>query len=157
MIHRDVKPENIMFEDQGTKLKLIDFDLCQPWWPTSPSSGRVVGTPGYIAPECLLGDFSPLSDIWSVGVIFYVLMVGELPYCVELTGDTDCEAGSPRSQAAYRKICDQKLDWDAEPWPEFPEARDLCQRLLDISTENRIQNVDAALRHSFFDGFREDA
>eukprot|EP00397_Hematodinium_sp_SG-2012_P067867 GEMP01107198.1.p1 GENE.GEMP01107198.1~~GEMP01107198.1.p1 ORF type:complete len:153 (+),score=37.33 GEMP01107198.1:2-460(+) len=149
MIHRDVKPENILFEKHGQKLKLIDFDLCQQWSPSSPTSAKVVGTPGFIAPECLMGDFSPLSDIWSAGVIFYVMMVGDLPYSVDLTDDGDCNAGSPKSTTAYRKLCEQQLNWDEDPWPEFPDARDLCQRLLDVSTENRMQSADAALKHPF--------
>lgn len=149
MIHRDVKPENILFESQGKKLKLIDFDLCQPWSPESPASPRVVGTPGFIAPECMLGEFSPLSDLWSVGVIFYVLMVGDLPYSLEMTLESDFECRSPKSRDVYTKMCDQPLDWEESPWPEFPDARDLCRRLLDVSTEHRIQSVDDALKHPF--------
>ena len=54
-------------------LKLIDFDFTEEWEPLTPSSKAVVGTDGYIAPELFLGNFSPKSDIFSVGVIMYVL------------------------------------------------------------------------------------
>eukprot|EP00444_Apocalathium_aciculiferum_P020543 CAMPEP_0183464994 /NCGR_PEP_ID=MMETSP0370-20130417/146475_1 /TAXON_ID=268820 /ORGANISM="Peridinium aciculiferum, Strain PAER-2" /LENGTH=247 /DNA_ID=CAMNT_0025657177 /DNA_START=1 /DNA_END=741 /DNA_ORIENTATION=- len=76
IIHRDIKPENIMF-DVGRKpaspktVRLIDFDTCLEWSPATPKSKRFVGTPGYIAPEALMGELSPQSDLWAVGVIFY--------------------------------------------------------------------------------------
>jgi serine/threonine protein kinase len=95
IIHRDIKPENIMFKEQevaqaqrqqkakgkevGT-IKLIDFDTCQEWTPQSPKSKRIIGTLGYIAPEGYLGEYTPLSDLWSIGVILYILMTVRTPF-----------------------------------------------------------------------------
>eukprot|EP00406_Dinophysis_acuminata_P034834 CAMPEP_0179367486 /NCGR_PEP_ID=MMETSP0797-20121207/83599_1 /TAXON_ID=47934 /ORGANISM="Dinophysis acuminata, Strain DAEP01" /LENGTH=387 /DNA_ID=CAMNT_0021083037 /DNA_START=29 /DNA_END=1190 /DNA_ORIENTATION=- len=86
IIHRDVKPENIMFDllNSGARaahktVKLIDFDTCLEWFPTTPQSSCFAGTPGYIAPEALMGQTSPQSDLWSIGVILYILMTGEMP------------------------------------------------------------------------------
>lgn len=57
--------------NKGKQLKLIDFDTCQDFGPDSPKAQRIVGTPGYIAPESFKGDYTPASDLWSVGVILY--------------------------------------------------------------------------------------
>lgn len=67
LVHRDIKPENIMFDVDLAQaspktVKLIDFDTCLEWTPATPKSRRFVGTPGYIAPEALLGQISPQSD-----------------------------------------------------------------------------------------------
>ncbi|CAE8616360.1 unnamed protein product, partial [Polarella glacialis] len=92
LIHRDIKPENIMFHDTSADLstpklvqhaksvKLIDFDTCLEYEPQSPKAKHIVGTMGYIAPEALNGEYSPASDLWSVGVILYILMTGDMPF-----------------------------------------------------------------------------
>jgi len=154
LIHRDVKPENLIFSENygNSTVKLIDFDLVQQWSPRSPSSRTVVGTPGFIAPECFLGNFSPVSDIFSVGVILFVLMTGDLPYSLELTKECDYECESPKSQKSYTNIVEEELDWESDPWPQFPDIRDLCQRLLDVNPETRVQNVEAVLAHPFLAG-----
>eukprot|EP00434_Breviolum_minutum_P033919 symbB.v1.2.030012.t1/scaffold3338.1/size58854/6 len=71
---------DLQLEYSPKTVKLIDFDTCQEWTPQTPKSCRFVGTPGYIAPEALQGQMSPQSDLWSVGVILYILMTGEMPW-----------------------------------------------------------------------------
>merc|ERR1719235_849526 len=85
------------FSSPGS-LKLIDFDTCQSMDPTAEGStaatNHVVGTMGYIAPEALKGEYSVASDLWSVGVILYILMTGEFPFDEDLyygqVEDTRC-------------------------------------------------------------------
>jgi len=152
IIHRDIKPENIMFDVDRTAVrspktvKLIDFDTCLEWSPATPKSRRFVGTPGYIAPEALMGELSPQSDLWAVGVILYILMTGEMPWS-SLVSLEDGIVGSPGARKMYNALKAEVLEWDQQPWPEFPQARDLCQKLLAFSTEERLSTVEQALAH----------
>lgn len=151
LVHRDVKPENIMFNmdiphKTPKTVKLIDFDTCWEWTPGSPKSSKFVGTPGYIAPEALLGEITPQSDLWSIGVILYILMTGETPWS-SLESLEDGTVGSPGANRMYQALKDEILEWEKEPWPEFPLARDLCQRLLAFKTEDRPLSVQEALDH----------
>ena len=80
IIHRDIKPENILFSVQGeySSLKLIDFGLS-----THLNSKREkfsVGTPYYMAPEMIEGKYYFKSDMWSIGVILYMLVTGTYPF-----------------------------------------------------------------------------
>lgn len=73
--HRDIKPENILFERKHhlSQIKLIDFGLS-----TYARKGRImrtrVGTPFYVAPEVLKGQYQKSCDMWSIGVIAYVML-----------------------------------------------------------------------------------
>lgn len=152
LVHRDVKPENIMFDMDKScaktpkTVKLIDFDTCVEWTPASPKSSRFVGTPGYIAPEALLGEITPQSDLWSVGVILYILMTGETPW-PSVVSLEDGQVGSPGAKKMYQDLKQAVVEWDKEPWPEFPVARDLCQKLMAFNTEERACTVREALDH----------
>merc|ERR1711904_409078 len=102
LIHGDVKPENIMFSDNTSRnIKLIDFDTCKPWDPKARKPLRFSGTPGYIAPETLLGETSPQSDLWSVGVILHILMTTELPWDQEIQ---DTRVNGASAKAVYEDL-----------------------------------------------------
>lgn len=155
LIHRDIKPENILFHSDGSAhgelasaktVKLIDFDTVAGWTPQSPKTKTFVGTPGYIAPEVLLGEASPQSDLWSIGVIFYILMTGDSPWSSIATLE-DGTVGSPKARKAYDQMRDEVLDWDEDPWPAFPLARDLCQKLIAFNTKLRLTSAQDALEH----------
>jgi calcium-dependent protein kinase len=81
LVHRDIKPENFLFEsdDPGAELKLIDFGLSSKHHPTQ-SLHSIVGSPYYVSPEVLKADYGPECDIWSAGVIMYVLLSGCFPF-----------------------------------------------------------------------------
>lgn len=81
VIHRDLKPENILLDAAGN-LKVADFGLSAVTSPFSTSLNVMCGTPEFAAPEVLAGkEYSgPSVDTWSMGVILYELLTGELPF-----------------------------------------------------------------------------
>ena len=80
IIHRDIKPENILFSIKGeySSLKLIDFGLSTNF--NSKREKYSVGTPYYMSPEMLEGKYYFKSDMWSIGVILYMIVTGSYPF-----------------------------------------------------------------------------
>lgn len=81
IVHRDLKPENILLEtnEKGVTVKIIDFGAAQIFDPKQKMSEKS-GTSYYIAPEVLKHSYTSKCDIWSVGVILYVLLCGYPPF-----------------------------------------------------------------------------
>jgi serine/threonine protein kinase len=84
IIHRDLKPSNIMIDAAGRAV-LTDFGLARPESDTEhlTSDGVIVGTPAYMAPEQAAGEserIGPWTDLYSLGVVFYQMLTGRLPY-----------------------------------------------------------------------------
>ena len=80
-MHRDLKPENIIFEnlDKHSNLKIIDFGTSRKFDPIKKMNKKL-GTPYYIAPEVLKENYDEKCDIWSCGVILYILLCGYPPF-----------------------------------------------------------------------------
>jgi serine/threonine protein kinase len=180
LIHRDIKPENIMFDTTHmgeTIIKLIDFDTCEEIGsrrlslavnpsdrPLRKRSTTVVGTLGYIAPECFNGEYSFASDLYSIGVIMYILMTGDLPFDDDIYNsppgsvEQSCMveqlqiAGSPKSRRVQSKLTNLEIDWEVPPWSQLPMARDLCTRLLNPDPSERISSCTEALGHPWLSG-----
>ncbi len=92
IIHRDVKPQNLLLDGTGT-LKVLDFGIAvvQGRSGQVTEAGLVVGTPAYMAPEQLMGEtVTPAADLYASGVVLYEMLCGQLPY----------EASSPMALAA---------------------------------------------------------
>ena len=81
IVHRDLKPENLLFEDKSNdaRLKLIDFGTSVKF-DKEQHLNTIIGTPFYIAPEVLDGNYNQLCDVWSIGVILYVMLIGKPPF-----------------------------------------------------------------------------
>ena len=137
--HRDLKPENFLFmsNDPLSDIKLIDFGLSKIC-----SEGRLqrmntrAGTPFYIAPEVLNGNFDLSADMWSAGCILYILLCGYPPFF----GDNN--------QEILRMVARGVFDFDGEEWDNVcNEAKDLIKKLLCKSSK-RITAAEA-LSHPY--------
>ena len=87
IVHRDIKPENIIFESNDQlNVKLLDFGQSRKMGANESLHG-VYGTAYYVAPEVLEGDYDEKCDIWSIGIILYMLLSGSPPF----TGNSDLQ------------------------------------------------------------------
>jgi len=91
VVHRDIKPENIMFKsnDEEAAIKLIDFGLSRVHKEGDAPMTNPVGTAYYMSPELLNGSYTKSADIWSVGVVTYILLSGYAPF----SGKADSKRG----------------------------------------------------------------
>ncbi|KAK7291500.1 hypothetical protein RIF29_06694 [Crotalaria pallida] len=128
VMHRDLKPENFLFDSvqEDAKLKATDFGLSVFYKP-GESFSDVVGSPYYVAPEVLRKLYGPESDVWSAGVILYILLSGVPPFWAET------EPG------IFRQILMGKIDFQSEPWPSISDsAKDLIRKMLDQNPRTRL-------------------
>jgi serine/threonine-protein kinase len=102
VVHRDVKPQNVMLVDSEVELiaKLTDFGIARQVggdFTTLTIAGQVLGTPDYLAPEQVMGEpGGPSCDLYSLGIVLYELITGHLPF----------EADSPLAAASRRMVAD---------------------------------------------------
>ncbi|KAI3431898.1 uncharacterized protein J3R85_007767 [Psidium guajava] len=128
VMHRDLKPENFLFDtpDDDAKLKATDFGLSVFYKPGEAFSD-VVGSPYYVAPEVLRKHYGPEVDVWSAGVILYILLSGVPPFWAET------ESG------IFRQILQGKLDFVSDPWPSISDsAKDLIKKMLERDPRKRL-------------------
>ncbi|HET9163145.1 MAG TPA: protein kinase [Solirubrobacterales bacterium] len=81
MVHRDIKPQNVLIDEEG-RAKLTDFGISRQLEQDGvTATGRVLGTTDYVAPEQAMGkDVDPRSDIYSLGVVLYEMLIGQVPF-----------------------------------------------------------------------------
>jgi calcium-dependent protein kinase len=143
IVHRDIKPENIMLESKSSEdlsIKLIDFGTSN-FIKNNQHLSMKIGTPYYIAPEVLKKSYGYECDIWSLGVILYMLLSGTPPF----DGFDD--------QSILQKVKIGKYNLEGETWDIISnEAKDLINKMLTYSPENRITAEDA-LKHDWFKKF----
>mmetsp|Transcript_25961 Transcript_25961/g.54696 ORF Transcript_25961/g.54696 Transcript_25961/m.54696 type:complete len:451 (+) Transcript_25961:665-2017(+) len=144
IVHRDIKPENILFQSShpDSPIKIIDFGLARKHYADrgEPPMRTVVGTPYYIAPDVLRKSYDKACDLWSVGVIAYILFSGYPPF----NGNNNNEV--------YESVKRGMYWFPQEDWKNVSVgARDFIHRLLQKDPRKRM-TVEQALRHPWLVG-----
>ena len=81
IVHRDLKPENILIDrEQDNILKLIDFGTASKYNKKSEKMKGLKGTSYYVAPEVIGADYDERCDVWSLGIIMYIMLSGVPPF-----------------------------------------------------------------------------
>ena len=143
IVHRDIKPENILFstENEIESLKIIDLGVCQTL-TYGEMAKEPIGTNGYISPEIYLhNDYSYKTDIWSLGVILYLLITeGLLPFDNE---NMDYKV------IGKKVLCLQQEYPDAYFRDKNPGLIKLLDEMLEKCPQKRI-NINDLMKHSWF-------
>merc|ERR1712151_363364 len=138
VVHRDLKPENFLRLNKGpidkNVVKIIDFGLSTRWTPGQILTTKV-GTPYYVAPQVLNGSYDNLCDLWSCGVIMFILLVVYPPFA----GQTDNEV--------FAKVRLGNVTFDKADWRCISnDAQDLVKYLLKVRPRERC-TAEQALNH----------
>ena len=131
--HRDLKPENLLYLKKGDEkdnpLKVIDFGLSQTIDVKKILSSKV-GTAYYVSPEILQGKYNEKCDVWSAGVILYVLLSGEPPF------------NGPSDSVIYSKIKKMKFSFPPSRWSSISkEAKDLLNHMKEYTETNEFKKI----------------
>ncbi|XP_018613504.2 myosin light chain kinase 3 isoform X2 [Scleropages formosus] len=146
ILHLDLKPENILcVSTTGNQIKIIDFGLARKYRPREKLKVNF-GTPEFLAPEVVNYDFVSFpTDMWSVGVITYMLLSGLSPFL----GDSDTET--------MNNILQSNWDFDAEAFENVSqEAKDFVSRLLIPEKCSRL-SASGCVKHSWLNNLEEKA
>ena len=142
--HRDLKPENVLMtsNDENADLRILDFGLSKIIGPDEKCT-EPYGTLSYVAPEVLLDiPYGKEVDLWSLGVIAYLMLSGSLPF-----DDRESE------EEIARKTVSEDPPYKGSIWKKISdEAKDFIKKLLVKNPEKRM-NVKEALQHEWFRKF----
>ena len=132
LVHRDLKPENILLEGNDLDhIKIIDFGTSNLINQNQKLKERL-GTAYYIAPEVLKKNYDEKCDLWSIGVIMFILLTGEPPF----NGSTDEEI--------LQNVKNGYVDFSTSIFQEISnEAKDLLSKLLEKVPSKRISAIEA--------------
>ncbi|KAJ6761287.1 CALCIUM-DEPENDENT PROTEIN KINASE 34-LIKE [Salix purpurea] len=128
VVHRDLKPENILLatKSSSSPIKLADFGLATYVKPGQSLHGTV-GSPFYIAPEVLAGGYNQAADVWSAGVILYILLSGMPPFW-----------GTTKSRI-FDAVRAADLRFPSDPWDHIAEsAKELVKGMLCTDPSQRF-------------------
>uniref|UniRef100_A0A8D3APD5 Ribosomal protein S6 kinase alpha-5 n=1 Tax=Scophthalmus maximus TaxID=52904 RepID=A0A8D3APD5_SCOMX len=138
VVHRDLKPENLIFTDESenSEIKIIDFGFAR----LKPPDNQLLKTPcftlQYAAPEILKYDgYDESCDLWSLGVILYTMLSGQVPFQCQGKSLTHTSA-----EEIMKKIKQGDFSFEGEAWRNVSQqAKDLIQELLTVDPNKRIK------------------
>ncbi|PSR98421.1 Calcium-dependent protein kinase [Actinidia chinensis var. chinensis] len=131
VMHRDLKPENFLLssKEEGAMLKATDFGL-SVFIEEGKVYRDIVGSAYYVAPEVLKRSYGKEIDVWSAGVILYILLSGVPPFWAET------------EKGIFDAILQGEIDFDSEPWPSISySAKDLVRKMLTQDPKRRITSA----------------
>ncbi|KAM3398379.1 calcium-dependent protein kinase 17-like [Capsicum galapagoense] len=131
VIHRDLKPENFLLlnKDEDSPLKATDFGL-SVFYKQGDVFKDIVGSAYYIAPEVLKRRYGPEVDIWSVGVMLYILLSGVPPFWAET------------EHGIFNAILRGHVDFSSDPWPSISHgAKDIVRKMLTTDPKQRLTAI----------------
>ncbi|KAL3809340.1 hypothetical protein ACHAXA_003229 [Cyclostephanos tholiformis] len=145
IVHRDLKPENLLLASRisDTNIKIADFGFAK-FAPNEHSLATMCGTPGYIAPEILRREkYGTKSDMWSVGVIVFILLGGYPPFY------------STNTKKLLMLTMAGKFEYDPEYWGGISQScKDMIRSLLELNPARRASAGDI-LNHPWMEEDRE--
>ena len=134
--HRDLKPENVLIDikNRGT-IKVIDFGTSHHYDSETHTMHQMYGTPYYIAPEVLHGTYNEKCDLWSIGVMLYIMICGRPPF------------NGPTEDVIINKVKRSNWEFRGDVWESTSdEAKDLITKLMNRNVEQRLSALEA-LQH----------
>ncbi|XP_032579786.1 calcium/calmodulin-dependent protein kinase type 1 isoform X1 [Drosophila sechellia] len=141
VVHRDLKPENLLYysPDDDSKIMISDFGLSK--MEDSGIMATACGTPGYVAPEVLAQKpYGKAVDVWSIGVISYILLCGYPPFYDENDANL------------FAQILKGDFEFDSPYWDEISEsAKHFIKNLMCVTVEKRY-TCKQALAHAWISG-----
>ncbi|XP_047737094.1 calcium/calmodulin-dependent protein kinase type 1 isoform X3 [Hyalella azteca] len=141
VVHRDLKPENLLYysQDEESKIMISDFGLSK--LEDSGIMATACGTPGYVAPEVLAQKpYGKAVDVWSIGVIAYILLCGYPPFYDENDANL------------FAQILKGEFEFDSPYWDEISDsAKDFIRQLLCVNVEKRY-TCKQSLQHPWISG-----
>jgi calcium/calmodulin-dependent protein kinase I len=145
VVHRDLKPENLLYDsaDEDSKIMISDFGLSK--MEDSGIMATACGTPGYVAPEVLAQKpYGKSVDVWSIGVISYILLCGYPPFYDENDANL------------FAQILKGEFEFDPPYWDDISvEAKEFIRQLMCVDVEKRL-TCDEALNHAWITGAKGD-
>lgn len=145
VVHRDLKPENLLYysPDEDSKIMISDFGLSK--MEDSGIMATACGTPGYVAPEVLAQKpYGKEVDVWSIGVISYILLCGYPPFYDENDANL------------FAQILKGEFEFDSPYWDDISvDAKEFIRKLMSVDVDKRL-DCEGALSHPWITGAKGD-
>jgi len=145
VVHRDLKPENLLYasSDEDSKIMISDFGLSK--MEDSGIMATACGTPGYVAPEVLAQKpYGKAVDVWSIGVISYILLCGYPPFYDENDANL------------FAQILKGEFEFDSPYWDDISsEAKEFIRQLMCVDVDRRL-SCESALQHAWITGAKSE-
>merc|ERR1712141_411418 len=145
VVHRDLKPENLLYHspDEDSKIMISDFGLSK--MEESGIMATACGTPGYVAPEVLAQKpYGKAVDVWSIGVISYILLCGYPPFYDENDANL------------FAQILKGEFEFDSPYWDEISaDAKEFIRQLMCVDVDKRL-SCEEALEHAWITGAKSE-